>query len=157
MSDRIRDPRARALQGEQAGIVTRAIADLIDLGLAEFLFLGTLLGVGVVRYVAGLDPTIRTWSPATWIVVLLQWWMLTMVFAVGWAGGGRTLGKAILGLRVARRDGSPVRIGRALIRAAVCAAAPGILIFVALSRQNRGIHDALLGTRVTYDWSTRSA
>ncbi|MEY3360937.1 MAG: hypothetical protein RL531_656, partial [Actinomycetota bacterium] len=37
----------------------------------------------------------------------------------------------------------------------LCAAAPWILVLVALSRKNRGIHDVLLGTRVSYDWARR--
>ena len=56
-------------------------------------------------------------------------------------------------LVILRADGSPLRWGRAVIRALFCAAAPWVLGFVALSRKNRGIHDVVLGTRVTYDWA----
>ncbi|MFM7271548.1 MAG: RDD family protein [Actinomycetes bacterium] len=149
----IRDPRAAALQGQQAGIVSRALADLIDFGVAQAVFFGSILGVGLIRYVLGADRRLTTWQPSTLGVVAVQYVLLVLVFAIGWGAGGRTLGKAILGLRVRRADGRPLGWGRALLRAGLCAAAPWILGFVALSRKNRGIHDVLLGTRVTYDWA----
>ena len=149
----IRDPRAAALQGQQAGIVSRALADLIDFGVAQAVFFGSILGVGLIRYVLGADRRLTTWQPSTLGVVAVQYVLLVLVFAIGWGGGGRTFGKAILGLRVRRADGRPLGWGRALLRAVLCAAAPWILGFVALSRKNRGIHDVVLGTRVTYDWA----
>jgi uncharacterized RDD family membrane protein YckC len=149
----IRDPRAAALQGNAAGIVSRALADLIDFGVAQAIFFGAILGVGLLRYVVGAERTLATWQPSAVAVVAVQYVLLVLVFTIGWAGGGRTLGKAILGLRVARTDGRGLGWGRALLRAAICAGAPWVLGFVALSRKNRGIHDALLGTTVTYDWA----
>ena len=149
----IRDPRAAALQGQEAGVVTRAVADLIDFFVAQAVFFGTLLGIGLFRYILGADRQITSWQPGPFAVVVVQYLLLVSVFAIGWGGGGRTLGKAILGLRVTRGDGPPLRWGRAVIRALFCAAAPWVLGFVALSRKNRGIHDVLLGTRVTYDWA----
>ena len=143
------------MQGQQAGIVSRALADLIDFGVAQAIFFGSILGVGLIRYVLGADRRLTTWQPSTLGVVAVQYVLLVLVFTVGWAGGGRTLGKAILGLRVSRADGRPLGWGRAVLRAGGCAAAPWILGFVALSRKNRGIHDVLLGTRVTYDWARR--
>ncbi|MFM7616767.1 MAG: RDD family protein [Actinomycetes bacterium] len=151
----IRDPRAAALQGQQAGVVSRAIADLIDFFVAQAILFGMIVGVGLLRYVLGSDRRLTTWQPDPIVIVVIQFVLLVLVFTVGWGGGGRTLGKAILGLRVGRADGGPVGWGRALVRATICAAAPWILGFVALSRKNRGIHDVLLGTRVTYDWARR--
>ena len=120
---------------------------------AQAVFFGSILGVGLIRYVLGADRRLTTWQPSTLGVVAVQYVLLVLVFAIGWGGGGRTFGKAILGLRVRRADGRPLGWGRALLRAGLCAAAPWILGFVALSRKNRGIHDVLLGTRVTYDWA----
>jgi len=151
----IRDPRAAALQGQEAGIVSRALADLVDFLVAQGILLGTMVGIGLLRYVVGSDRRLATWQPDPIVIVVAQYLLLVLVFAIGWGGGGRTLGKAILGLRVARTDGTGLGWGRAVLRALLCAAAPWILGFVALSRKNRGIHDVLLGTRVTYDWARR--
>ncbi|MFM7061739.1 MAG: RDD family protein [Actinomycetes bacterium] len=151
----IRDPRAAALQGQEAGIVSRALADLVDFLVAQGILLGTMVGIGLLRYVVGSDRRLATWQPDPIVIVVAQYLLLVLVFAIGWGGGGRTLGKAILGLRVARTDGTGLGWGRAVLRALLCAAAPWILGFVALSRKNHGIHDVLLGTRVTYDWARR--
>jgi uncharacterized RDD family membrane protein YckC len=151
----IRDPRAAALQGQEAGIVSRALADLVDFLVAQAILLGMMVGVGLLRYVAGADRRLSTWQPDPVVVIVVQFVLLVLVFTIGWGGGGRTLGKAILGLRVSGADGSGLGWGRALLRAVLCAAAPWILVFVAVSRKNRGIHDVLLGTRVTYDWARR--
>ena len=152
----IRDPRAASLQGQNAGFVSRAIADVIDFFFAQAIFFGTVLGVGVLRYILGASDQFADWRPSPVAVVAIQYVLLVLVFTLGWGGGGRTIGKGVLGLRAARADGTPVGFPRALLRALLCAAAPWILGFVALSRKNRGIHDVLLGTRVTYDWARRS-
>lgn len=151
----IRDPRAAALQGQNAGFVSRAVADVIDFFVAQAIFFGTMLGVGLLRYILGTNDRIAAWQPAPVAVVATQYVLLVLVFTIGWGGGGRTLGKGILGLRVTRADGTPLGFLQALLRGLVCAAAPWILGFVALSRKNRGIHDVVLGTRVTYDWARR--
>ena len=151
----IRDPRAAALQGENAGFVSRAVADVIDFFVAQAIFFGTVLGIGLLRYILGSSTHLTDWQPSPVAVVIIQYWLLVLVFTVGWGGGGRTLGKGILGLRVTRADGRPLGFLRAFLRGVLCAGAPWILGFVALSRKNRGIHDVLLGTHVTYDWARR--
>lgn len=148
----IRNDRARALQGEKAGIVSRSLADLIDLGVAEAAFVGLLIFVGILRFVLGLERSIVLWQPSASVVLVLQLVLLTAVFTIGWAGAGRTLGKGILGLRVLSASGEALTFPRALIRASLCALIPGILVFVALSGKNRGVHDILLRTQVIYDW-----
>ena len=148
----IRNDRARALQGENAGIVSRSLANLIDFGVAEAAFIGLLIVVGILRFVVGLERSIVVWQPSAPVVLGLQFVLLTAVFTIGWAGAGRTLGKGILGLRVLTSSGEALTFRRALVRASLCALVPGILLFVALSGKNLGIHDHLLRTRVNYDW-----
>ena len=114
-----------------------------------------MIGIGLLRYILGSTSRLTTWQPERLTVVVVQYLLLVLVFTIGWGGGGRTIGKGLLGLRATRADGSAIGFPRALLRALICAAAPWILGFVALSRKNRGIHDVLLGTRVTYDWARR--
>ena len=78
----IRDPRAAALQGQQAGIVSRALADLIDFGVAQAVFFGSILGVGLIRYVLGADRRLTTWQPSTLGVVAVQYVLLVLVFVL---------------------------------------------------------------------------
>jgi len=148
----IRDPRAREAQGRQAGLVSRVLANGIDLGVAWILTFAALAAWSAVRYVAFGDP-LRFPRPQVSFTVGLFWLVLVLYLADGWADSGKTVGKRIVGLR-AEPVGRPVRARRWLLRAAMCVSfAPVVLGWALVARDRRGIHDKLLGTRVVYDWS----
>ena len=74
---------------------------------------------------------------------------------------GRTLGKWIAGLRIERRDGEPLSVGRALLRHLV--GYPVTLLtfglgflFAAFDTQGRALHDWLAGTVVVRSRASRS-
>ena len=73
---------------------------------------------------------------------------------------GRTLGKWVTGLRVERRDGEPLDLGRALLRHTVgylLSLLPLGLGFLlaAFNREGRALHDLLAGTVVVRDGDAR--
>jgi uncharacterized RDD family membrane protein YckC len=90
--------------------------------------------------------------PPHWLNELLVWLILVGYLTAGWWSTGRTLGKQIIGLRVARSDGSPLRFLRALFRALLCASFFPVLLLALVNRRNQGLEDVVFGTVVTYDW-----
>jgi uncharacterized RDD family membrane protein YckC len=67
----------------------------------------------------------------------------------------------ILGLRVVRRDGSPLDGGHAFLRALVLPLSfipLGLgLIGILVGREHRALHDVLAGTTVVYAWDAQKA
>jgi uncharacterized RDD family membrane protein YckC len=143
---------ARSFNGAPAGLVSRTLANVVDLlvvgallaaaylGVAGLLFLrrGASFSFPVVGY-----PTAYTVGVAGWILYT----------AIGWRTNGRTYGDHLLGLRVRTIRDGPVGAPRAVIRAILCAIAPLLLVWVAFSKQQRSVQDLLVGTHVIYDWS----
>ncbi|WP_230422782.1 RDD family protein [Prauserella cavernicola] len=146
---------ARAWQGRSAGLVSRTVASVLDLGLVL-----AVLGVGylvVCGAVLVTDP-VRFHFPSAprHAVVGLAIGVAILYFAVCWRISGRTYGDRVLGLRVTRRDGRSLGWARALLRAAFCTLFPVGLVWVAVSPARHSIQDLVLRTTVTYDWSTHT-
>jgi uncharacterized RDD family membrane protein YckC len=148
----IRNPRGREAQGKPAGIVSRGLANGIDLGIAWIITFVLLGAWTAVRYVAFGDPLIFP-RPHVSLTVGLFWAVLILYLADAWGSDGKTIGKRIVGLR-AEAAQHPLRARRWLLRSVLCVAIwPIVMGSVLLARDNRGLHDRLLGTRVVYDWS----
>lgn len=99
---------------------------------------------------------------ASWLVTILS----TAYFIGFWAWRGQTVGKMVIGAKIVRADGSPLGIGRAILRylgyfvyLLIARFLPGPdytvfivvavgLFVVALNRQKRGLHDLLPDTVV---------
>jgi uncharacterized RDD family membrane protein YckC len=94
-----------------------------------------------------------------WLVGLGLW--IYLYFFGTWALAAKSPGMAVLGLRVVRRDGSPVRPRQAALRALTLplgAATAGIgYVGIVIGRERRALHDVLAGTTVVYDWDARAA
>ena len=60
-----------------------------------------------------------------------------------------------MGLRVAGSAGRRLHLAHALLRAAFCIAFPVSLLWVAVSARSLAVHDLVLRTSVTYDWTSR--
>jgi uncharacterized RDD family membrane protein YckC len=97
------------------------------------------------------SKSISVADPPHWLNELLVWILLVVYLTAGWSTG-RTLGKQMMGLRVVRSDGSPLRFWRALFRALLCASFFPALLLALVNRRNRGLEDVAFGTVVTYDW-----
>jgi len=90
--------------------------------------------------------------PPHWLNELLVWILLVVYLTGGWWSTGRTLGKQMIGLRVVRSDGSPLRFLRALFRALLCASFFPALLLALVNGRNRGLEDVAFRTVVIYDW-----
>ena len=152
MTQSIRYPEARALQGHRAGFASRVVADLVDLGVAWLLGLSALVAAGVVRYLL-VGPPLR-------LPVLPNWLGATAgaVIAVGylsfsWAATGRSVGKQLVGLRVVDRGGRRLSLRRSFARALLYVLFPAGLLWVLASRHNASVQDLVVGTAVVYDWT----
>jgi uncharacterized RDD family membrane protein YckC len=147
-----RAARARRLRGRRAGIVSRIIADGIDLVTAAAILFGLLLAFSIVRYMASGDsfrlPRVGALFTAVWLPVVQ-----IVYLAAAWSTSGRSLGKDIVGLRVVRNDGRRLGRGRAIARAVVCTLFGGpSLLWAMVSKRNAAVHDLVLNTAVVYDW-----
>jgi uncharacterized RDD family membrane protein YckC len=144
-------------QRTRAGIASRLAADGIDFVLVQLVFALALLGYSFARFLL-TDKPFELPHPPVWGTSTLLFLLFTAYLAWGWASTGRTLGKALLGLRVGTDDGRPLSIPRAIARAALCTlVGPILLAWAVVSRKNAGIHDLLLGTAVVYDWVPRTS
>jgi uncharacterized RDD family membrane protein YckC len=141
---------ARSFQGERAGIVSRVLANAIDLAI-----LVVVLGAGYLGWSAWLFlrrgasfrfPTVT--YQGTYIVGAI---VLTLLFTVAWSSTGRSYGDRLLGLRVTNRRGDRLGFAAAFIRAVLCVAFPPLLFWAIVDR--RSVQDLVLRTAVIYDWA----
>jgi uncharacterized RDD family membrane protein YckC len=137
-----------------AGIVSRGLACVIDgvvllalLGAGYFALTGVTFAVDPLGFRFPTPP--RPAIGATALAVLVGY--LTEC----WTTSGRTYGNHVLGLRVVDHHGHPLRLGRALARATLCALVPIGLLWAAVNTRRRSVQDLLLHTAVVYDWTTR--
>ena len=142
---------ARAFQGQPAGLITRAAANVIDLAVVVVMLVVCYLGAAGVRF-------LRQGAQFSFPIVSYQtayaagFLALVVYFAVSWATGGRTYGDRVLGLRVTTVAGADLGGVRAAVRAVLCASFPLLLVWVAVSRTSRSVQDLIVGTVVIYDW-----
>jgi uncharacterized RDD family membrane protein YckC len=102
------------------------------------------------------SKSIAVAAPPHWLSALLVWILLVVYLTAGWWTSGRTLGKQMMGLRVVRWDGHPLRFWQALFRALLCASFIPALLLALVNRRNRGVEDVALKTVVIYDWLPRT-
>jgi uncharacterized RDD family membrane protein YckC len=143
---------ARSFQGESAGLVTRVAANIIDVAVVILGLVAVYLGIAAVMFLrqgARFTFPIVTYRGA----FVAGFLALVVYFTVLWDAAGRTYGDRILGLRVQTRTGQDVGFVRAGVRAVLCALFPLLLVWVAVSRNNRSVQDLVVGTSVIYDWS----
>lgn len=146
------------VSGRYANLATRAVAVVLDAGVV----LGSYAIVVAVVDVLGravLDVSVGRAIGLPAVVALVAWALLYLVIDV--AITGRTVGKAVVGLRVLHRDGSPVRPLGALVRAvtfplSIAFAGVGLVMILA-HRRHQALHDILARTVVVYDWGDRPA
>ena len=146
----IRGERGEQLQGLRAGFVSRAVASGTDVVLVLCVYVVVVILVSIA-WDLFFSASISIAAPPHWLNELLVWILLVAYLTAGWSTG-RTLGKQIVGLRVVRLDGSPLRFLRALFRAILCASFFPVLLLALVNRRNRGLEDIALRTVVTYDW-----
>jgi hypothetical protein len=163
--DRVEDVGRRLRRGQQsadgwpvpagrtrshAGIVTRGVGYLIDLGIVTFLASQGLAAVlGIVDAVTGSVPS--------WLAVAATAAAVGVgpaYFSLGWWMLGRTVGSAVAGYEVCRTDGRRPHLPQAVVRG--CVTLPLVLLWmVGMAHSTgdparRGWLDLLTRTRTPY-------
>jgi uncharacterized RDD family membrane protein YckC len=135
---------------QPAGVVTRILAALIDVVVVAALT-GAVFGA-VVAGMFVVNPVSFSWphglaAETTLVTVAVAISYLT----VGWATAGRTVGGAVLGVRVVANSG--VRLGwtRSACRALLCVLVPLGLLWAAVSARRRSMQDLVVRSTVLYD------
>jgi uncharacterized RDD family membrane protein YckC len=127
---------------------------VIDVLVTIVVVLVAYLGVHAIRFV--LRPRVfRWWEPGAFNLSALAAVLFVIYLAASWSITGRTIGKQTMGLRAVRTGGARIGVGRALARALLCTFFPFGLVWCAIDREHRGVHDLLVGTSVVYDWRRR--
>lgn len=133
-----------------AGLLSRALAALADLGISTALFTAGYAATNVLleaflgRSLWGED------SPGWTAAALAAWSFLYQVVALTLVG--YTPGKRLLGTRVTRPDGRPVGLARAVARTVLVPVSGGLFglgyLIAVVDRRHRALHDLAAGTVV---------
>jgi uncharacterized RDD family membrane protein YckC len=141
----------QALQGRPAGLVSRSLADLVDLVLVMAAVLLVYLSVAAVRFFR--SPLRFRWPEVSGLVLTAFGFGLLIVYlAAAWSGTGRSAGKQVMGLRVERFDGTRLGFGQAFVRAVLCSAFPVGLALLVFNGRSASLQDLIVRTKVVYDW-----
>jgi uncharacterized RDD family membrane protein YckC len=159
MSVRTQAVRSVTSQGHYAGLVSRFLAYAIDVTVVSGLFALALAAISyVVQVVTGRHISWNRESVA--IAIIFVAWQF-FYFGYSWAASGKTLGMAVLGIRVVRADGALLDSWRGALRALVF---PLSFLFLGLGflgilaqRERRALHDLIAGSSVVYAWDARAA
>ena len=167
---------ARGLMGQYAGIVTRGVALIIDIlivivavlviGASLSLPLDFFLGINKESCAAHVSVSVMqsSWGfLRSWLCVIYDWLLISVAFLTGpvyfiflTTAGGQTVGKYVMGVRIARVDGRQMSYFKALVRYLgyfVSIATLGIgFLWVIVDAQRRALHDHMAGTCVIYSW-----
>ena len=143
-------PAVRDAQGTRAGIISRAVADGVDLAMVMLLGLLVVVAVSVIKGLFTREVELVTLPQPARIALTIGLFVAYLGF--GWGFGGRTVGKTLLGLRVVGDDGADISAGRGVLRAVLyLLVLPGFL-WAAVSRRNASLQDLVVRTSVVHDW-----
>lgn len=132
-----------------AGIVSRGVAAIIDVGIVWTLLAGIYLGFALARLI--VDATSFSFPAPGALFTTTGFIAMSIGYnALCWAISGRTLGCVVMGLRVRGRRRDPMRPSIALARAVFYTFVPIGLLWAAIDLRRRSLPDILLGTRVLY-------
>lgn len=152
-----------ALQYPHAGFISRAIAFVLDLIvmsvalLAAVALVQSLLGFFTLYGLVGQQVVQSTpFRDGVYALISLIGLGIAIGYPVGfWVLLGQTPGKLLLGVRIARINGQPLTIRRALLRYLgywLSAIPLGLgFVWVLVDDQRQCWHDKLAGTYVVYD------
>lgn len=154
------EPPTGSLAGHYAGPVTRLSAYAVD----AFVIVATYgLVLSLITFVWQLvsrrDVELPGSDTLVWLIGLGIWTFL--YFAASWGLVAKTVGMAVVGIRVVARDGGELTARRGVVRA--IAFPLSFLLFglgfvgIVVGRERRALHDVIAHTTVVYDWDARSA
>jgi len=146
-------------QGHYAGAVSRLVAFGADVGASWGLFtLGAAALAFTIQLVSGTKFSLSNHQIASLIAAAI-WEFL--YFAYQWALSGKTIGMAVIGIKVVKTDGSPIGARQAVIRTvtlplSIIAFGLGFL-GILTNRRRYAWHDRFAKTAVVYSWDARAA
>jgi uncharacterized RDD family membrane protein YckC len=146
-------------QGHYAGAVSRLAAFGADIGASWGLFtLGAAALTFTIQLASGTKFSLSNHQTISLIVGVI-WEFL--YFAYQWTLSGKTIGMALLGIRVVKTDGSPVAARQAVIRTMTLPISIVVLglgfLGILTNRRRYAWHDRFAGTAVVYSWDARAA
>jgi uncharacterized RDD family membrane protein YckC len=146
-------------QGHYAGAVSRLVAFAADVGASWGLFtLGASALAFTIQLVTGNNFSLSSHQVAS-LVCAVVWEFI--YFAYQWSLSGKTIGMALLGIRVVRTDGTPIGPRQAVIRTLTLPLSFLILglgfLGILTNRDRHALHDRLAGTAVIYSWDARAS
>lgn len=144
-------PEAVVLDFEPAGVGSRVVAEVVDLAIQGTTLFALLFVLGLAAG-SGL-PVGQT---AAVILALVFVFLVLVGYPVAFESlwGGRTPGKAVMGLRVVTVEGGPVRFRHAAVRGIFALVELWVLfgslavLSILISRRNQRIGDLAAGTLV---------
>lgn len=160
MATQLVTPEAVVLGFDTAGLPTRLLARLMDVGIQLALLFAVLIGLGFLG--AGGVPDVALTITVFFLGPLI---ILGYPIVLESLWRGKTPGKAVFGLRVVTVEGAPIRFRHALIRGAadivdlfglgILLVAPGVvgIVAIAASKRNQRLGDMVAGTIVVRERS----
>lgn len=152
-------PEAVLLEFETAGVASRTIAELLDLGVQFAALLVIFVLVALLASAGGAAEVVGVVLSLLGVFLVLVGYPAVM--ETFW--NGRTLGKAAMGLRVVTREGAPERFRHAAIRAMLglieiylFLGIPAVISIVT-SRRDQRLGDLVAGTLVLRQRAARRA
>lgn len=145
--------------GHYAGPATRLLAFVIDVAVQWFGFVMIMAGI---RFVVGLFADVDGESATAGLIVLGLFLLWNYLYLwLSYTIASKTVGMAVVGIRVVNRQGEVLGSGQSAIRTLVL---PISVFFFALgclgilfSPERRALHDGAAGSVVVYDWGDRPA
>lgn len=155
---------------QYAGFVSRLLAMLVDLLIISAIWIFGGIALSFIRRTSGVDELLALLGGILGWVAVFEQTLLGVVLEISsllllsqlyftffYSFGGATIGKALLGLRVVRRDGRPLRAPQAALRSLAYSVSTFLLymgfLYVLIDDRRRGFHDILSGTVVVQDRS----
>ncbi len=167
-------PPPDSLRGHPAGFVTRYVAFLLDVlvvTIASFLFVTSLrvtldfFGINTLLASAAesrpaAQQTVVLGGLVRWLITIAGGFLTFGVYSIAaWLLVGKTVGKALMGLRVLGQDGRRLTFSQALIRA-LGYYVSGLALFIGFlwvlaDDRRQAWHDKLARTIVVYEWDAQ--
>jgi uncharacterized RDD family membrane protein YckC len=141
------------------GAVSRFVAYAVDLGISTGVFMLALAAISFAASIITGDSI--SWNRNDLPVAILYVVWVFVYFAYSWGANGKTLGMALLGVKVVAADGTRAGPRRAVVR--TLAFPLSFLLFglgftgILFQRNRRALHDMIAGTAVVYAWDARAA
>jgi uncharacterized RDD family membrane protein YckC len=155
-------PPTAGRQGNYAGGVTRIVAFAADAGASWGIF---TLSVAAITFafhlLTGRQVSLSHGTFAALLVAVSFVVWEFVYFAYQWSLSGKTIGMALLGIRVVATEGEPITAKQAVIRTGTLPLS--FLLFglgfigILFNKDRHALHDRLARTVVVYSWDARAA